>query len=415
VGVLRRHTHVFAALLVVLGLVLLAPGRGAPARATAADLVTMTMSAPANVVLGNHYDYTVSFTYTGDLPGGPTAAYTVTDALPAQVRFLGAGMSPQGLCPTLPPSGQNGNVSCTFEFSPNARTITLTITVEAIATGTVANTAQLSTGATASATTSVGAAPAGSITATLTGPDTIKLSATVAPARVTYTLVLAYTGPPIRGAVFASFVERLPDGMSSPGIADGAQGIRDQCQGDTPAKRFGGTLTCNILFDEEHRTNRIGLTARPTAVSGEATNVVEVSTGGTASWTTTIVPPPADAAPAPVAGPAAAPTATVAESFATTGSAEPETVKVSPTTETVQVALTWSDAASSFDVTGVTLTTGSRTLAIADKLRVTKKRSAKWLDVRIKGVHAGKLKFKIVAKKLHRRTRVVAKIRQSKR
>lgn len=376
----------------------------------------MTMTAPANVVLGNHYDYTLSFTYNGDLPGGPTAAYTVTDALPAQVRFLGAGMSPQGLCPELPPSGQNGTVSCTFEFSPNARTITLTITVEAIATGPVANIAQLSTGATASATTSIGTAPAGSISATLTGPDTIKLSATAAPARITYTLVLAYIGPPIRGAVFASFVERLPDGMSSPGIADGAQGIREQCQGDTPAKRIGGALTCNILFDEAHRTNTIGLTARPTGVSGVAANIVELSTGSAATWTTTIVPPPADqAAPAPVAGPAAAPTATVAESFAKVGSTEPETVAVSPTAETVQVALTWPSSASSFDVTGVTLTSGSRTLTATEKLRITKTRGAKWLDVRIKGIHAGKLTFNIVAKRVHGRTRVVAKIRQSKR
>jgi hypothetical protein len=46
---------------------------------------------------------------------------------------------------------------------------------------------------------------------------------------------------------------------------------------------------------------------------------------------------------------------------------------------------------------------------------VTKKRGAKWLDVRMKGVHKGKLKFKIVAKPVHGRIRVVAKIRQSKR
>ena len=81
----------------------------------------------------------------------------------------------------------------------------------------------------------------------------------------------------------------------------------------------------------------------------------------------------------------------------------------------MQVALTWSDAASSFDVTSVTLASTPRTLAAADKLRVTKKRSAKLLDVRIKGVHAGKLTFTIVARRVHGRTRVVAKIRQSKR
>ncbi len=419
-GRLRRHGHMLAALIAVLGFALLAPGRSAPSRASAADLVTMTMSAPANVVLGNHYDYTLAFTYNGDLPGGPTAAYTVTDALPAQVHFLGGGVTPQGLCPTLPPSGQSGTVSCTFEFSPGARTITLTITVEALVAGPVANTAQLSTGATANATTTVGDPPGGSITASLTGPDTIKLSSTAAPARFEYKLVLGYTGPSINGSVFASFVERLPDGMSSPGTGAGAEGLREQCKGDDPPLRFGGTLTCGVFFTEDHRTRTIPLSVRPTGKAGPATNVVELSTGGTATWTTSVEPPPADpeppqTAPAPLAGPAAAPTATVAESFAKAGATEAESVTVSPTAETVQVALTWTRSSSSFDVTGVTLTAGSRTLAVADKLRLTRKRGAKWLDVRIKGVHAGKLKFTIVARRVHGRTRVVAKIRQSKR
>jgi hypothetical protein len=51
----------------------------------------------------------------------------------------------------------------------------------------------------------------------------------------------------------------------------------------------------------------------------------------------------------------------------------------------------------------------------SEKLRVTREHGAKWLDVRIKGVHGGKLKFRIVAKRVHGRSRVVAKIRQSKR
>ena len=93
---------------------------------------------------------------------------------------------------------------------------------------------------------------------------------------------------------------------------------------------------------------------------------------------------------------------------------------VSPSAETVQVALTWPDPSSSFDVTGVTLVSGGRTLAGLEKLKpgklkITKTRKKRSLDVRIKNVHKGKLKFKIVAKKLGKKTRVVAKIRQSKR
>jgi len=403
----------------VLAVVLLAPGRAAPPRAVAADLVTIAMNAPASVVLGNHYDYAITFTYNGTITGGPTAAYTVTDALPAQVRFVSAGMNPQGLCPTLPPSGQSGTVSCTFEFSPNVKSITLTLRVEAVDLGSVTNAAQLAGLGSASATTSIGPAPAGSIAATVTGPPSIQPSATTAPPRFTSPLVLTYIGPPIAGSVFASFVERLPDQITSPGTGEAPdQGLRDQCKGDDPPRRTGATLTCNVFFTEDHRSRTILLSARPIGTSGSATNTVEVSTGATATWTTAVLaapPDPQPSAPTPVAGPAAAPTATVAETFAAAGKTEAESVTVSPTAETVQVALTWPSSSSSFDATGFKLTAASRTLAAAGKLQVTKKRGAKWLDVRINGVHAGKLTFKIVARKVHGRTRVVAKIRQSKR
>ena len=157
-------------------------------------------------------------------------------------------------------------------------------------------------------------------------------------------------------------------------------------------------------------------------VAGEATNTIELSTGDRATWSTTVLAPPPEPdepasppGPAAVPGPPAAPTATKTETFTSAGAVEPESVTISPKAETVQVALTWPNSSSSFDATGFTLTNGTRTLAVSDKLRITKKRGAKWLDVRIKGVHAGKLKFKIVARKVKGRTRVVAKIRQSKR
>ena len=412
-----RRIRVLAAALAVLGFALLLPGRAAPMHDRALDTVTISMSAPANVLHGNWYDYTITVTYNGD-PGGVTADYTVTDALPAQVRFRSLGLT-NGTCPTAPPSGQNGTVACTFKFAPLTKTVTITITVEAADPGTVTNTAQLSSGEAASAATSVDPLQAGSITAALTGPPTIKLSATIAPPRFNYTLAIAYNGPPIRGSVFASFVERLPDQITSPGVGTGAEGLRDQCKGDDPPRRVGATLTCNFYFTEDHRTRTIELSARPIGTSGSATNVVEVSTGARATWTTTIEPPPAEptqpSAPPAVVGPPAAPATTVAETFTAAGTSEPETVTVSPKAETVQVALTWSNGSSSFDATGFTLTLGSRTLAISEKLRITKKRSATWLDVRIKGVHAGKLKFRIVARRVHGRTRVVAKIRQSKR
>lgn len=417
-----RRRNTLAALVVVLGFALLLPGRGAPMHSAVAGPVTMSMSAPTNVLVGTWFDYTITLTYTGEL-SSTTADYTFTDALPAQVRFISLGIN-SGSCPTLPPSGQTGTVTCNFKFAPDRKTITIRISVETTANGSVTNSAQLASGETAGATTSVDAPPPGSITASLTGPEAIQLSSTAAPARFNYTLVLNYAGPPINGSVYASFVERLPEQMSFPGIPEAPDtGLRG-CKGDDPIVRFGGTFSCNFYFTEDHRTRTVPLSVRPTGRSGDATNVVELSTGATATWTTTVVPPPPEPeppapAPGPVAGPPAAPTTTVAETFTKAGTAEPEAVNISPTAETVQVALTWANSDSSFDAVGFTLTSGARTLAVfpssSEKLRVTKKRGAKWLDVRIKGLHKGKLKFKIVAKRVHGRTRVIAKIRQSKR
>ena len=76
-----------------------------------------------------------------------------------------------------------------------------------------------------------------------------------------------------------------------------------------------------------------------------------------------------------------------------------------------------------FDVTGLQIVRGGvvvgrallGALAPPKKLTVTKIRRRTSLQVRVKGVTRGKLKFKIVAKKLNGRTRVKATIRQSKR
>ncbi len=108
------------------------------------------------------------------------------------------------------------------------------------------------------------------------------------------------------------------------------------------------------------------------------------------------------------------------ETFTQPGTAEPETVPIAPSAETAQIALTWPDPGSSFDVTGISLVPKGRSLTQAEKLKpgklkITKIRKKRSLDVRVKHLRRGTLKFKIVAKKLGKKTRVVAKIRQSKR
>ena len=167
---------------------------------------------------------------------------------------------------------------------------------------------------------------------------------------------------------------------------------------------------------------------RPTGEGGTGSATLEVATGATATWTTAFTraplppppPPPPPSPPAPIPGPAAAPTQTVTETFTAPGEAEPQSVAVAPSAETVQVALTWGHSGSSFDVTGVRLVSSGRLLAaaspeLAERLRIQKRRTARSLDVRINGVKRGKLRFKIVARRLDGPTRVKAKIRESKR
>ena len=104
------------------------------------------------------------------------------------------------------------------------------------------------------------------------------------------------------------------------------------------------------------------------------------------------------------------------------GEAELGSVAISPKAQTAQLALTWPDKDSSFDVIGVQLLPRSPLGTFASvesvqrpRLVITKRRTGRSLDVRIKRLRAGKLRFRIVARRLDGRTRVTARIRQSRR
>ncbi len=267
---------------------------------------------------------------------------------------------------------------------------------------------------------------------TKSGPAVVHLPT---PDPFLYMVTIKYVGPARTGSIATRFSERFPVALilttpvfpSSDGV-----GISDCSNTYGPTQPDGApgaiTLNCAISIDPT-RTGSLTIQAHayPTR-PGVQTNVFELANGDSASWTTEFIrdeeppppPPPPASPPAPLPGPAAAPTKTVTETFTVAGAAEPESVSIAPSARTAQVALTWSDPGASFDVTGVRLTSAGRSLAAVDtpgrgKLKITKTRKRRALDVRIKNLKRGKLKFKIVAKKLDGATRVVAKIRQSKR
>ena len=221
----------------------------------------------------------------------------------------------------------------------------------------------------------------------MSGPAVVHLPAD--PFR--YTVTFTYLGPPRTSRVETRFIERFPLALilttpvfpSSDGV-----GVSDCSNTYGPTQPDGApgaiTLSCATSID---RTRTVSLTVQVRAYPtrpGVQTNVFELENGDSASWTTEFI---RDEAPPPVPPPA---------------------------------ALTWSDPDASFDVTGVRLTSSRTSLAAVEKptrgtLKITKIRKTRALDVRIKNVKRDKLTFEIVAKKLDGPTRVVAKIRQSKR
>jgi len=186
-----------------------------------------------------------------------------------------------------------------------------------------------------------------------------------------------------------------------------------------PSGVAGGSISCRIGFGPGVTSADFRIEVRPTGKPGTGTTSISLATGESASWSTTFEQQP-EPAPAPAQTPA--PT-TVTETFTSAGETQAESVAIAPTTQSIQLALTWPDAGASFDVTGIQIVRGGvvvgrallGALAPPKKLTVTKIRRRTSLQVRVKGVTRGKLKFKIVAKKLSGRTRVKATIRQSKR
>jgi uncharacterized repeat protein (TIGR01451 family) len=100
----------------------------------AADLVVTKSDSPDPVRRGGSLTYNVEVTNQGL---NPAVAVLLTDQLPANVRFV--SVTPSGSC-----TQANGTVTCSLGNIVNDRSETITITVTPRRTGTVTNTAQVS-------------------------------------------------------------------------------------------------------------------------------------------------------------------------------------------------------------------------------------------------------------------------------
>jgi uncharacterized repeat protein (TIGR01451 family) len=104
--------------------------------------LSLSDTAPASVISGGSYSYTLTATNTG---GQDATSVAVTDTLPASVHFdsasVTAGSGPCARTSSGPPMTRGGTVTCTADSLAGGASVTITITVTATTPGTVSDSA----------------------------------------------------------------------------------------------------------------------------------------------------------------------------------------------------------------------------------------------------------------------------------
>jgi len=204
--------------------------------AASADLSVTKTDAFDPAAGGINFNYTITVTNAGP---SPAASVSLSDTLPAGTTFV-ALSSPGGWSCTTPAVGAGGTVTCTNpSLAVGSAVFTLTVAIAPSTTGTISNTATVSSATadpnpannSATETTLIGSAADISVTKVDT-PDPVQ-----AGSNLTYTITVGNAGP--SNAPTAALSDTLPAGttfvsLSSPGGWS--------CT--TPAVGAGGTVTC---------------------------------------------------------------------------------------------------------------------------------------------------------------------------
>ncbi|HEY3053185.1 MAG TPA: DUF11 domain-containing protein, partial [Thermoanaerobaculia bacterium] len=211
----------------------------APVTASA-DLV-VTKTGPASVTPGQNATFTVTVTNNG-----PSDAQTVslTDPVPANSTFVSESQTggPAFAC-TTPPAGATGTIVCNSPSLAAGATATFSIVVKVnnSATGSVVNTASVSTATTDSnaannsATASAPITLSADLAVTKTGPASV-----TAGQNATFTVVVANNGP--SDAQTVSLTDAVP--ANSTFVSESqTSGPAFTCT--TPPVGATGTVTCN--------------------------------------------------------------------------------------------------------------------------------------------------------------------------
>jgi uncharacterized repeat protein (TIGR01451 family) len=262
-----------------------------------ADLSVIKTDAFDPAVGGINFNYTITVTNAG--PSSATSA-SLSDTLPAGTTFVSLS-SPAGWSCTTPAVGAGGTITCSnASLAVGSAAFTLTVAIAPSTTGTISNTATVSSATTdpvpgnnsSTATTLIGSSADISVTKVDT-PDPVQ-----AGANLTYTITVGNAGP--SNAPTVSLSDTLAAGttfvsLSSPGGWS--------CT--TPAVGAGGTVICtnpSVPLGSAVFTLTVQVAssvANGTVISNTAT-VTEVASdlnpgneSATATTTVTVAPSPA--------------------------------------------------------------------------------------------------------------------------
>jgi uncharacterized repeat protein (TIGR01451 family) len=254
-----------------------------------ADLA-VTKSGPAAATAGQNVSYTI--TVANDGPSVATAV-TLADALPANTTFVSfAQNSGATFSCTTPPVGVNGNVTCTIaSLAPSTATFTLVINISPAASGTLANTATVSSTTpdplpfdnSSTAPTTIGANA--DLAVEKTGPATA-----IAGSTVSYDVTVTNAGP--SDAVSVTLTDAIPAGATFVSATQNS-GPAFSCTNATctiASLTAGATATFTFTFMVDATT--VAPITNSATVSSTTPDPIPANNGD--SVTTAVAPGPTD-------------------------------------------------------------------------------------------------------------------------